>query len=119
MNRGGTAYWLVLICLLGLSIPAYAQKSEAEIQLSLTVNGESIQTGKTYYIASIKDSVKLEAIKFYISDVAVFRKTKKVGEGIKKHQLIDAERPESLQLSLIADAKFNIIKFNIGIDSLK
>jgi len=107
----------LFICASVLSIPTYAQQ-EAGIELNLTINGESIKAGQSYYITSIKDSVQLEAVKFYISDVEVFRNKKKVGESKKKHQLIDIEQPESLQLALQTDAKFNTIKFNIGIDSL-
>jgi len=116
-------YFLLIILCCFLQLKAHAQAKEHSLQFVFTFNGEAIELGKNYYLPSIKDSVQLEALKCYISDVQFLKKGEEVATSIEKQcLLIDIENPETLRHTFTADSKkknpFHTIQFNIGIDSL-
>jgi hypothetical protein len=109
-------YFLEII--LFFSLYALAQR-ESSIQFCPTINYQITELGTNYYLPAIKDSIKIEALKFYISNVQFFHDEKKVAELDKKYWLVDIEKPESLTAPLPNPiSNFNKINFNIGIDSL-
>lgn len=96
-----------------------AQKNQYTIDFQLKMNGERIMAEKGYWIEALADSVYIETLKFYISEVRLFQNDSCVDSLDKKHLLIDLESPVSQQITFLRKNKmlFNKIKFNIGIDS--
>ncbi|MFK7905481.1 MAG: MbnP family protein [Chitinophagales bacterium] len=116
-------YFLLILLSCFLQLKVQAQAKEHSLQFVFTFNGEAIELGKNYYLPSIKDSVQLEALKCYISDVQFLKKGEEVTTSIEKQcLLIDTENPETLKHTFTAESKkknpFHTIQFNIGIDSL-
>ncbi|MEZ4886018.1 MAG: MbnP family protein [Chitinophagales bacterium] len=109
---------ILFICLLQLQ----AQPQEHTLQFMLTFNGETLEMGKKYYLPSIKDSVELETLRFYVSDLQWLQNEEIVAAMAKKHWLIDAEKTESLKQTFTTDSLskklFNKLQFQLGIDSL-
>ena len=109
----------VLIAFLFSSILSCAQQG-ATIYFIPEMNDQPLVPGENDYLPEIRDSVKIEALKFYISDVQFFQDEQLVYTLEKKHLLIDVEKPESMVIDFTSknQMKFDRIKFNIGIDSL-
>ena len=72
------------------------------------------------YASSIGDSIAIETLRFYISNVQLFKNDALVYALPQKHLLIDMEVPESMQIHLPeqAELRYDKIKFNIGVDSV-
>ncbi len=85
-----------------------------------TFNNQEIELGKNYKFETEADSIFIETLRFYISELALFQNDERVFSPEKKHFLIDVEKPESRQLSFQIDknVRFNSIRFGLGIDSL-
>lgn len=66
------------------------------------------------------DSLRIDALKFYISNVSLWQDQVMVGQDQNTAHLIDVFDSSSsqIQLSLSHNVQFNRIKFNLGIDSL-
>jgi len=97
-----------------------AQRKEKSIQFNLTYNNQPLQLHKNYLLASKKDSIKIETLRFFISNIQFSLNKKVVTELQKKYHLIDSEKPNSQHITFLhnSDEVFNTIKFNIGIDSI-
>ncbi len=110
---------IFFLSVLFLSTAGTATLRERHIQFDLILNKEQIELGKRYFSDKSKDSISIDAIRFYISDLELFLDEKPVYSLDKKHHLIDLEYPESLQLdcSNLPIKSYNKIKFNLGIDS--
>lgn len=111
-------YLLPLMVLLGLNISAHAQSRS--VHLIPVMNGEALELGKHYADALSKDTVTVNQLRFYISDLAFYSKQKKVKILAKRHFLIDLEHPESLQIdcSELKKKKVDELRFILGVDSL-
>lgn len=92
----------------------FAQASQ--IGFSITLGDTVLEPGKNYFFEN--RSISIENLKFYISDLVLFRKNKIVFEDPKKVRLIDIENINSLTIQLKRCAKFDKIVFYLGIDSL-
>jgi hypothetical protein len=110
-------YTAILILLHGLAV---SQLTKTEILYRITFNKEPIQLGTKYFLESLNDSVSFETIKFYVSDIELYKNEELVAVPEKKYFLIDVSNEESKYISLTSknNEPFNKLKFNIGIDSL-
>lgn len=72
-----------------------------------------------FYKLNGTDSVKLDMVKYYISNIQLWRFNKLVWKEEGSNHLIDAsnEQSGSFNLLLPADLVFDTIKFGLGIDS--
>jgi hypothetical protein len=96
-----------------------AQQSAYSVEFDLTVNGKSLELGKNYELSANDDNVTFDVLRFYISDLQLIDNEKIIYESEKKYNLIDLEKPESLQISMNEySGKFDRVKFTFGIDSL-
>jgi hypothetical protein len=82
----------------------------------MCLNDNEIELGKTYNIDS--NEIKIENLKFYISNLALYQKNKLVYKDSVLARLIDLENRECLNLKFDKTKKFDRIVFNLGIDSL-
>ena len=73
-----------------------------------------------YLTHAQSDSINIDVIRFYISNVQFFQEEELVSSLEKKHHLVDLEKQKSLKIKLGKNANlpFNKIKFDLGIDSL-
>lgn len=83
------------------------------ITLKLTLQGESIIPGKTYYIPSLQDSISIAKLRFYFGTYETRSTSKNTDDTwIKNYNLIDLADSNSLHLK---PALYNTFIF--GIDS--
>lgn len=64
------------------------------------------------------NGVIIEVLRFYLSDVTLHKYGVPVHRATKKHHLLDAERPETMRLSLSTTAGYDELRFTLGVDSL-
>ncbi len=103
---------IAFLCISGVF--AFAQK----IEFLPVFKEKPLELGEKYI--SDKDTVEIETLKFYISNVE-FLKGKKIVHSLKKkHHLLDLGKLGSLKINEEnpENGKFDEIRFNIGIDSL-
>lgn len=94
-----------------------AQEENASIQFNLNYNGEAIELGNNYAVNG-KDSLQVDILRFYISDVKLLQDDKVVYEVKQKHFLIDAEDSGSQNIPFATKTAFNQVQFCFGLDSL-
>lgn len=85
------------------------------IEFKPVFRNQSLELNKKYVFQN--DTVEIETLKFYVSNVRFYNKGKLVDTADKKYLLVDFEKPNSLTVKH-RNKKFNSIKFYVGIDSL-
>lgn len=101
-----------------LLVIANGFSQNTSLKIDLKFNDKSIQLGDKYI--SKNDTLSFETIKFYLSSFEINYNDSSTYKEVKSYQLIDIEKPESLEFSLKSDSNktFKSIQFNIGVDSL-
>lgn len=92
-----------------------AKEKTIEIVFSIP---EKLSLG-SFFKLNDKDSIKIEKLKFYVSNFEFVNQENKHFTPTNSYYLIDFEKKESLVINLKIDENFNfnLIKFNLGIDS--
>jgi hypothetical protein len=104
---------LILICFSGNSF----SQEKINFLFIPVLNGFVIEEGK-YYKLNDNDSLRITALKFYISGIELVRAQKTWKEKNSYH-LVDLSNPPSLKIELNSSlTNFTGLKFNLGIDSL-
>jgi hypothetical protein len=82
-------------------------------------NGNKLELNKQYFIPNSTDSIQIETLKFYISNIEFFNNEQLIFKEKNSFHLLDAADSTTFNLpvNFISKTWFNIIKFNIGIDS--
>ena len=93
-----------------------------------TVRFEPVLNDSTFTITNKNDknlgaaagAVKVEVLRWYLSDLTLLRNGKPVCTTEKRHHLLDAEKPGSLQLQLNTEPNlaYDELRFTLGVDSL-
>lgn len=98
---------------------AHAQADQVRVRFALTYHDAPLELGKKYLLAG-QDSVLIETMRFYISDLALFQDGQRVAATEAHHHLVDAEDAETQTISIIRPLgeRFNKITFQLGIDSI-
>lgn len=96
----------------------FAQKNECIIEFTPTFNNLPLELNKNYSFKN--DSLKISALKFYISNISFYEGNQLVDCVSKKYNLIDIENPETSSIKFLRknSKAYNKICFSIGIDSL-
>jgi hypothetical protein len=83
-------------------------------------NGNKLELNKQYFIVNSTDSIQIETIKFYVSNIEFFKNDQLVYKEKNSFHLIDAADSSTfnLMINLEPNINFNKIKFNLGIDSI-
>ncbi len=107
-------------CLVFLFLLANFVRIFAQQQLNFQINWENepLILSKNYFSNFNKDSLKIEKLQFYVSDICLLKKGKIVYKLLPKYKLIDLENPNSQQIKFKTKKKFDAVQFNLGIDSL-
>jgi len=106
---------LLLLC----SVALYGQGSSSNIIFNLNLSNKSYEIGDKFYSTNYKDSIKVEIVKFYVSNLLFFYNGEIIDSLKKKHILIDFS-DESSSNKITFDkpnTEFNQITFQLGIDS--
>jgi hypothetical protein len=114
--------WLLLLA--HFPLPAQERVTSFEplvipLEIQATLNNERLVLGKMVFIPILNDSVQINRLRFYLSDISVSNSSVNQENMGERFLLIDLETPSSLkrQLSLKKDHKWDSIHFKIGVDS--
>lgn len=109
----------ILLGFLMISFGVFAQKNVVSIRFVPEVMGEELVAGRSYLVDSKSDSVRIDVLKFYASNVKLMHDDSVVFDAVGCFVLVDISDSSSLSVLLnIEPATFyNKIKFDIGIDS--
>ncbi|WP_298396421.1 MbnP family protein [Flavobacterium sp.] len=115
MNRNH--YLLIAFCLLFFSKnQAQNEKDYISFQVDLCWNSENLELNKDYI--SNKDTLKLDLVKFYISDLKIEYNNGSFYNEKNSYHLIDIENKKSLQFLIPRNTnKISKVIFNVGLDS--
>lgn len=96
------------------------QDGKCRIFFQPVYGNEKLELGKKYLSTDKRDSVQIDLLRFYISDVAVLSNRKTNWREENSFHLVDASENRSLQLTFetLPNIEFNEISFNLGIDSI-
>lgn len=106
--------------LFGLSIlicTAFCFKTEPiSIVFTPKFGNENLIPEKNYFLPAINDSVSINILRFYVSDVCFLKKGKVIFTDKNRFHLLDLE--SQLKINIQSNQKdFDAIRYNIGIDS--
>jgi len=99
------------------SFAVKAQKTTTEISFQLLFDKMPLELAKQYPVSE-KESLTIDFLKFYISDITFLKEGTQVGRSKEKHHLIDAQNSLIYKaLCTIKKEKFDTITFLVGLDS--
>lgn len=112
--------FLLSCCLLLAMVRLPGQSATAQLVFRLVFEGEKIVLGEQYFSAKLSDSVRIETVRFYISDLQYFARGQQVTPVSETPLLIDAALPESCTatLELEKGRQIDEVRFTLGLDSL-
>jgi hypothetical protein len=104
------------LCLILLFSTLSAQ--EVTIAFQPMLEGQALQLAEEGGAAGAEKVV--EALRFYLSDVALLSEGQVVSAADKRHHLLDAAKPETMQLPLSVPegTAYDELRFTLGVDSL-
>lgn len=100
--------------------PLCAQTTTESIEFIPVFGNEDVHANDFYFQWNNTDSIRIETLKFYISEIVFLQDDKIVWKEKNSFHLIDASSPKTLILALVvpSSTSYNKLKFNIGIDSV-
>ena len=92
---------------------------EIHIQIKPVIGNQTLELLTNYYLNQIEDSVKIEKLRFYISNLSFSTNGNLIETQGQQYFLMDLEKPESLQMNLEVETleALTAIQFQIGVDS--
>jgi hypothetical protein len=118
--------WFVYLWFLILGSSLQAQMINTEkpvqeilIQIQPIISDQMAVLQKNYYVEELKDSVSLDHLRFYVSNISFLKNGKVYKLEGQRYFLIDLEHSESWVLSLKVKGleRPDSLRFNIGVDS--
>lgn len=102
------------------SMVVNAQPQFHSLRFRFTFGGEEIELQKSYFSEAMNDSIQLETVKLYVSNIHFKKDGKIVDTTSKKFYLIDLENKFSRDISFagLGVRPCDTLEFSIGIDSL-
>lgn len=106
------------VLILIFCIPALSQKKETAIEFVTTFNNLPLVLNNNYKFNN--DSLKITALKFYISNISFYYNNQLIESFPKGSYLIDFENPQTTlrKVARKNSREYNRISYNIRIDSL-
>jgi hypothetical protein len=92
----------------------------AQISLSFEPLYDSSRIQFTNELPADSNQISIETLRFYISDITFFQNDSQVFHVVNSSHLVDlsAGQAQTLDLDITQKLEFNVLKFNLGIDSL-
>ena len=114
-------YLVIPLFILGTSCqspPKIIKIKPLQISIKPLFNTAPLQLNYPYILPS-KDSVRIETLKFYLSNIELYQEEKLVWQATESFHLVDFSKPNSLLIpfKITAPIDYNYIQFNLGIDS--
>lgn len=81
-----------------------------------TINQQELEIGKSTYSTVLNDSIRIDNLKFYVSNLKLLNQDKIVYE-VKNYYLIDYASKKDINFRTNDSVKFDAISFDLGIDS--
>jgi hypothetical protein len=100
-----------------IGIVGSAQRSATNIAFAVKFNQTNLILNKKYYLETKQDSVTITKLKFYISNISLYKNAKKIYTLPQKYFLIDMENENTQKINM-PNIAFDSICFLIGIDSM-
>ena len=79
---------------------------------------DSLVINKNYFSEIIRDSVSIQSLRFYLSDINLIKNGRKIYQVKNQHNLIDISKKLQVKISTKSELEFDSIQFDIGVDSL-
>jgi hypothetical protein len=120
-NWVAKALGIAILCLLGWGNALFAQVEVApkHIGFATKFQGDWMKLDEENVLGS--DSVVLEKLRYYVSDVELLQDEQVVARALPQHRLVDIALSTSAVMRLESTGKgntFNHLRFKLGIDSL-
>lgn len=110
--------WLLGLFILGISTAfCFKEKKTIRLQFVPKFGNQILIPEKNYFLTAVKDSISIEVLKFYISEIKLLKKGKTVFENKNGFYLMNMESKMNLDF-VSSTLDFDAICFNIGIDSI-
>jgi hypothetical protein len=113
--------FLILIIIFFLKIQFSFSQADKITTVCFTAKfgNSSLFLNDVIYLKNSDDSIKIESLKFYISNFEFLDNDKSMWQEKNSFHLVDISNDRSMKLLLKTNdkVKFNKIKFNLGIDS--
>lgn len=81
-----------------------------------TINQKELEIGKSTYSTVLNDSIRIDNLKFYVSNLKLLNQNKIVHE-VKNYFLIDYASKKDINFRTNDSVKFDAISYDLGIDS--
>lgn len=79
---------------------------------------DSLVINKNYFSETINDSVSIQSLRFYLSDINLIKNGRKIYQVKNQPNLIDISKKLQVKLFTKSELEFDSIQFDIGVDSL-
>ena len=91
--------------------------TDGELVFTATYNGEEIEWDSSGQGLLLFDSLEIQTLKWYVSDITLYRDNKVVGQSDDRYYLIDFSAASSLHIPFHANHPFDAISISLGVDS--
>ena len=79
---------------------------------------DSLVINKNYFSEINRDSVSIQSLRFYLSDINLIKNGRKIFQVKNQPNLIDISKKLQVKLFTKSELEFDAIQFDIGVDSL-
>lgn len=110
---------VLVILFLSISITAFSQSRTIQLNISPSYGKKPIDLTDSSFTANNASSLRIEVLKFYLSNLQLLKNGKVVLQDIKAH-LVDVANKNSMQIILDNNENivFDELKFSLGVDSV-
>jgi hypothetical protein len=115
---------IVIVCIIYLLLifdntNAQEKASPTLLNFEPIYGNKKLETNR-YYLTNTTDSIKINILKYYISDIKLFYNEKLVWEKKNGYYLIDVSKENSgkIDLDIPEGIQYSSIQFNLGLDSV-
>ena len=79
---------------------------------------DSLVINKNYFSEIISDSISIQSLRFYLSDINLIKNGRKIYQVKNQPNLVDISKKLQVKLLTKSELEFDSIQFDIGVDSL-
>lgn len=110
--------YVVAIIILSLTFYSEVMAQQVQISFTPTWSNETLILGKYYPISNSNDSVRVDVVKFFITNISIWKQGNQVYSSPVKHHLINLETNNTINLNIPQQISYDTIQFFIGTDSI-
>ncbi len=110
--------YVVAIIIISLTFYLELMAQQAQISFTPKWSNETLILGKYYPISNSNDSIRVDVVKFYITNISLWKQGNQVYSSPVEHHLINLETNNTIDLKVPQQISFDTIQFFIGTDSI-